>query len=92
VVLVRFFTASGLGEAYTRPKLTDMSSKASHSGVWSSSNSRSLGDSGVLDANTVLYLVWRYVGRCTNAVRMGLMVFVAVLIVVPVSMGLPWVA
>jgi len=43
------------------------------------------------DTNAVLYLVWQYAGRCTDAARVDLVVFVGVLIVVAVSMGLPWV-
>jgi hypothetical protein len=42
-------------------------------------------------ASMVLYLVGRYAGQCTDAVRMDLVVFVAVLVVVTVSVGLPWV-
>jgi len=43
------------------------------------------------DTNAVLYLVWQYAGRCADAARVDLVVFAAMLIVMTVSMGLPWV-
>jgi len=44
-----------------------------------------------IDTSAVLYLVRQYAGWCTDAARVDLVVFVAVLLVVAVSMGLPWV-
>lgn len=44
---------------------------------------------GTLNANTVLYLVWRCVGRCTDAIRIDLVVFVAMFVVVAVTVSLP---
>ena len=47
---------------------------------------------GCSRCNAVLYLVGWHVGWHTYAVRMDLVVRVTMLIVVAVSMGLPWVA
>ena len=49
------------------------------------------GPTGEFDTNAVLYSVWQYAGRCTDAARVDLVVFVAMLVVLTVSMGLPWV-
>jgi hypothetical protein len=48
-----------------------------------------LSDSEAFDGNMVLYLVRRYAGRCTSAIRVVLVV--RVLVVVAVSVSLPWV-
>ena len=49
------------------------------------------GPAGRVRDRCVLYLVWQYAGRCTDAARVDLVMFVAMFVVVAVSMSLPWV-